>query len=141
MFLKGIEFNNVAHGHAIAAAVGTLYNPANTVIARVRDGELLGGFMLDRYTQASICIHMAGFRPNWMNRSILCILFDYIFNQLRCKKAFAHVKETNRRAMDINLRAGFKFDTILKDVYPDGDLHILSMYDRECRWIRPRGAA
>jgi RimJ/RimL family protein N-acetyltransferase len=141
MDMAVIHTNNHSHGHAIAKAAGTVYNPAVDVsISRTEEDVLLGGVIYNSYTGASINIHMAGFTPRWASRDMLWICFDYPFNQLGCKKIFAQVPAQNAHAIKVNLKMGFKIETTIKDVFVDDDLVVLSMTRDNCRWlnIKPR---
>jgi RimJ/RimL family protein N-acetyltransferase len=137
-----IQFDDPEHGYAIAEAAHTTFNPAvDRVISRVdEEGELLGGVIYTAFTEASIHLHMAGFRDHWANRDLLWCIFDYPFNQLGCKKVFGQVAETNTKALEIDLRLGFKIVTKIDDVYPDGGVYVLSMDKADCKWlsVKPR---
>lgn len=137
-----IEFSNIEHGYRIAKEAGCSFNPAiDQVISRVEDGVLLGGNIYQGYTGASIHLHMAGFRPNWANRDFLWVAFDYPFNQLGCKKVFGQVPEYNTRALEIDMKLGFKIEARIEDVFPDGACLVLSLAREDCRWLnlKPRG--
>jgi RimJ/RimL family protein N-acetyltransferase len=132
-----IVFGNIAHGHAIAVASGTTFNPeVDRVIARVENGQLLGGVTYQGYTGASIQMHMAGFDEHWANRDVLWVAFDYPFNQLGCKKVFGQVPETNARALEIDLKLGFKIVAKVEDVFPDGACYVLALAREDCRWLK-----
>jgi hypothetical protein len=133
-----------AHGHQIALAAGTRFNPLmDIVLANVGpDGsKLLGGVIYTDYTGASVQMHMAGFSPQWMTREFLWMAFDYPFNQLECKKVFGQVPETNTRALEIDQRLGFKIVAKIEDVFPDGACYVLALAREDCRWLKlpPRG--
>jgi RimJ/RimL family protein N-acetyltransferase len=137
-----IIINNTAHGYAISEACGVVFNPAvDQVVARVKDGALLGGIVYQGYTGASIQMHTAGFAPNWANREFLWAIFDYPFNQLDCRKVFGQVPETNVRALEIDLKLGFKIVAKIDDVFPDGACYVLALAREDCRWLnlKPRG--
>lgn len=137
-----IEIDNLEHGFMIADAAGTIFNPAcDRVISRVEGGELWGGNIFTGYTGASIHSHSAGFRPGWANRDFLWAIFDYPFNQLGCKKVFGQVPETNTRALEIDLKLGFKIVARIEDVFPDGACLVLAIAREDCRWlkVKPRG--
>lgn len=138
-----IRFNYEEDGHRILRlSGGAVFNPrGETVMARIRDGKLLGGIVYSNYTKRSIEMHTAGFVPRWVNRNILWAAFDYPFNQLGCEKVFGRVQASNEQAMRFDLSLGFTVETVVKDVYPDGDLNVMSMYKADCRHlnIRPRG--
>lgn len=105
-------------------------------ISRTIDGELAGGVTYAGYTGASIHMHMAGFRPDWGDRDMLWVCFDYPFNQLGCKKVFAQVPETNTKALEIDQRLGFKIVAKIEDVFPDGACYVLALAREDCRWLK-----
>lgn len=84
---------------------------------------------------------MAGFRPDWANRDMLWVAFDYPFNQLGCKKLFGQVPESNPKALEIDLKLGFKIIAKIDDVFPDGALIVVALDRDDCRWLnlKPRG--
>lgn len=131
-----IHFNNHQHGEEICEAAGTLFHPQNAVISRTIDGELAGGVVYQEYTGSAVSMHVAGFMPFWMNKTLLWIFFDYPFNQLGCKKVFGLVPSTNHKALEFDRKIGFKEETRLSDAIPDGDMIVLSMYREDCRWLK-----
>lgn len=141
-----IEINNPEHGRRLARlsnpSGGGLFNPlTDQCIARVKDGALLGGVIFDNYTQAAIGVHTAGFVRHWVNRDLIWVTFDYAFNQLGVRKMIGLTPSNNTDAIKFNTSAGFTVETIVKDVFPDSDLLIFSLYKKDCKWlkIKPRG--
>lgn len=138
-----IETNNYEHGYEIADRAECRFDQTTDhVISRSRDGELLGGVIFRGFTGASIAMHVAGFAPRWINNNMLWIAFDYPFNQLKVSKVVGEIHSRNRRALDFDLKLGFKEEARIADIYPDGDLLIVSMRRDQCRWLKlkPRGA-
>lgn len=136
-----IEFSNHEHGYRIAAAAGCIFNPAvDQVISVTSQGKLLGGNVLTGYTGASIHLHTAGFVSRWATRDFLWVVFDYPFNQLGCKKVFGQVPESNKQALEIDLKLGFKVVARIEDVFPDGACLVLALAREDCRWLnhKPR---
>ncbi|MGI9135794.1 MAG: hypothetical protein ACR2JS_01890 [Candidatus Nanopelagicales bacterium] len=138
-----ILLNVPEHGHAIANAARCYYNPAcDQVISRVdQEGELLGGVIFQGYTGTSIHMHMAGFVDHWANRDLIWCVFDYPFNQLGCKKVFGQVCEANTKALEIDLKLGFKIVAKVDDVYPEGACLVLAISPEECRWLKVKPRA
>ena len=138
-----IRINDPEDGKRIMAlAGGGVFNPlAETVIARVVDGAFVGGAAYGNFTGRSCEMHTAGVRPRWVSRDLLWTCFDYPFTQLGVEKVFGRVQASNEAALKFDFNLGFREEARLKDVYPDGDLVILSMYRQDCRWLnlRPRG--
>jgi hypothetical protein len=132
-----IVINGEGHGERIADASGVTFNPAvDQCIARVRNGELLGGVILNGYTKASINTHMAGFIDNFASREFIQSVFHYCFEQLKVRKVFGQVPSSNTKALQIDLKLGFLPVHRVKDVFEDGDLLVLEMTREDCRWLR-----
>lgn len=130
------RFNNSVDGMIIANKSGTIFNAAvDMCIARIEGKELYGGIVYNGFTGASIQMHMAGFRKNWCNTDMLWVGFHYPFEQLGVKKLFGQVPLKNKLALKIDLKLGFRQEAIIKDVYPEGDMILLSMYKADCRWL------
>lgn len=139
-----IEYDNPAHLETIANAANVLPNAAYDVcISRSEHGRLLGGVIYTNYTGASITMHVAGFVDHWINRDMLWVCFHYPFMQLNCNKLFGQVPAWNVKALEFDKHLGFREEAVIKDVYPEGDMILLSMLKHECRWLRlkPRGIA
>ena len=136
-----IEFNVTWQGYAIASAAGTHFNPdTDIVIARTEHQRLLGGVVFQKFTGASIRMHMASFDPHAMNRDILWVVFHYPFAQLGCSVLLGEIPSGNTKALDINRRLGFKEVARIEGAYPDGDLVVMAMRREDCRWLdlKPR---
>jgi len=132
-----IQFGNFDHAEQIAKAARIYFNPlCDVCISRSKDDKLLGGVIFQQFTGMSITIHVAAFDPHWINPDMLWITFHYPFEQLKVKKIFGQVPQDNSRALEFDRKLGFKIETIIRDVYPDGDMVLLSMYREDCRWLR-----
>jgi len=132
-----IAINYPGHGEKIAKMAGALLHPHDQTVARVNDnGELLGGVIFTNYTGASICIHVGAFRPNWINRNMLYATFAYPFLQLGVNKVIGQVGKHNEKAVKFNTSVGFTLETTVKDVFPEGDMLIMTMYKEDCRHLR-----
>lgn len=119
----------------IARAVGMTVSPFDISFSRWRNGELMGGVVYQRYTHASVLMHVAGFMPNWVNRDFLWLCFHYPFEQLGVGRVFGLVHEKNEEALRFDQKLGFEIETRIKKVYPDGDQIILVMEREKCRWL------
>lgn len=142
--VSDICFNVEAHGQAIAKAAGTGFNPrCDVAIARITpDGKPLAGSILSNYTGVggSCAGHIAMLEPRGVSYGLCWITFDYVFNQMRVSKFFGLVPASNARALRFDLSLGFHPDTIVRDVFPDGDMIVLSMYRPECRFLSHYGS-
>ena len=133
-----IFIDDLAHADRIARASGTVFNPrADHSISRTDDtGVLLGGVIYSGFTGESIGMHTAGFHPQWVNRDMLWVCFDYPFNQLGVNKIFGQVPAGNARALEFDKKLGFKEEAVVRGVFPGGeDLVVLSMDRVDCRWL------
>lgn len=134
-----VEFNNIAHGHEIATTAGTSYNPiSDIVIARVRNGKLLGGCVFQNYTGYSIGMHTAGFVQRWINRDLLWICFHYPFVQLECEYIFGLVPAFNLKAVEFNRNIGFTEVARIDHVFHEGSMIVMRMHRDECRHLLPK---
>jgi len=107
-----------------------------------RGVEIQGGFVLDGFTGVCALVHMAGERPGWATPDLLWMLFDYAFNQLGVKKLLGIVRSDNYLALSLDLRGGWRIETLVRDMYGEG-IHafILYMKPEFCRWLNhvPKG--
>ncbi len=111
-------------------------------IARHAKGSVLGGFVFSDYMGNAIAVHMAG-QGRWCSRTLMWMAFDYGFNQLGCAKLVAPVPSDNYKAMELDLRAGWFVEAVLRDVVksPDGrvaSLFLLTMTRASCPWLNVR---
>ncbi len=133
-----VEFNNIAHGHAIATQSGTHYNPlCDIVISRCVNGKLLGGCVYQNYTKHSIGIHVSGFTPGWISRDLLWICFHYPFVQLGVEYIFGLCPSFNLKAVEFNRKMGFTEITRIAHVFAEGDMVVFRMHRDECRYLLP----
>ena len=80
--------------------------------------------------------HIAGFHPRWMTPRLMWVMHDFPFNVLKVKRIFVFVLSTNERSMNIAQKMGFQWAATIPDVAPGGDLDVLSMSRKDCRWLR-----
>jgi len=65
--------------------------------------------------------------------------FDFPFNHLNVEKTLAVVNSLNTRALNYDLKLGFKEIMRLEKMHDDsGDLVVLEMNKADCRWIKER---
>lgn len=116
---------------------GPVFRPdVDHSICSYRSGKFLGGFVLSGYLGNSIAVHDGADDVRWCSRDMMWMLFHYIFVQLRCHKAYAPVASDNYHALDLNLRAGWRLEYVLRDaVSPGVHAMILAMSPVHCRWL------
>ncbi len=84
----------------------------------------------------SIQMHVAISDRKYVTRRAISTVFEYPFYQLGVKKVLGFVNSENANALSMDLRLGFKVETVIKDAYDRGDMYILSMTQEQCRWLR-----
>lgn len=137
-----IRFNDVHAIKLIARACSVQFVPhIHHCIATYNDSDrLMGGVLFTDYYGGSTMIHMAGFHPQWVNKAMVYLAFDYPFNQLKVRKLFGNVPEWNIKSRNNTLHLGFKVEYLVPDVFnrPDGvnGYYIMSMYREDCRWLK-----
>lgn len=135
--MREIRIDAPGAGDWIMARVGGVFTPSHDhSFSTYRDGGIIGGFTLCAYLGASMTIHDAGLDEKWCSPDLLWLTFDYSFNQLGLKKLIAPVFSTNAHALQLDLRAGFVVEAIIKDAVPDGNLMLLTMTREQCRWLK-----
>ena len=135
--LEQIVYGNREAAVRIAVAVGRVPNPAvDAPISVHRDGELLGGAVYSDFTGESVCVHVAGFTPNWLTRLFLFMVFDYPFTQMGVRRIFSQMREDNLAALGFNKKLGFEPVAYIPGVFPGNVAMIITKLEREdCRWL------
>lgn len=112
--------------------------PEDSVYIALVDGEKIRGVtVFTDYRGDSISLHGAGAFVGWMTPRYVRFVYDYIFNQLGCKRVGVMVRTDNIKAIVTDLKMGYKFEGCLRHADTDGsDLYIMGMTREECRWIR-----
>lgn len=100
------------------------------------DGKLIAGVMFTDFNGSNICMHVAAIGKGWMNREYLRYCFYYPFEQLKVKRITGIVDSTNEQALNFDQHLGFKKEAVLTDAGEFGDLIILVMHKRDCRFLR-----
>jgi hypothetical protein len=110
-------------------------------VARYTKSDLLmGGVLYTDYREgASIAMHFARFHQNWVSRSLIYVAFDYPFRQLKVRKVFGLIAESNVKSRNLALHFGFKIEAKIDDVFnrPDGvnGQYVMGMLKDDCRWL------
>lgn len=133
-----IHLGRVAHGKQIMESIDSVFSEVTMqVISRVEDDKLLAGVVYENYTGegGSIEAHIGSFTKRWLCRDFLYIMFDYPFNQLKVKQAFARVQAKNEKSLKWCRSLGFKDLVVIEDVFPDDDMVVLRMKREECRYL------
>lgn len=105
-------------------------------LARVKDGEIIGCVGYEGFTGTACMMHMAGVKPGWFNRTFMRLAFNYPFEILGLKMVFGHVPSGNTKALEIDLRLGFKELIYIEGAHPDGGIHLLQLKRED--WMRTK---
>ena len=109
-----------------------------TAIGVADESGLIGGVVFNRYNGVSVCPHWAGKNgTNWMSKYFLACCFNYMFVKLGCKRITGIVDASNTRAMDVDLRLGFKLEAVMRGAAADGgDINLLVMWKEDAtKWL------
>lgn len=122
-------------GPWVCERTGGIYEPStSTAIGWEIDGELVAGTLYDQFNGRSICMHVAVEKP--VTKTFTKACFEYPFKQLGVKKIIGLVDSTNESALRFDHHLGFVEEGRIKDAGKHGDLILLTMSRRECRWIQ-----
>jgi L-amino acid N-acyltransferase YncA len=123
-----------ALGRWLCARTGGTYQPGTGVYIGLETGGKLAAVAgFEDYNRASIRIHLAV--DGKMTREFLRVAFSYPFEQLQVCKLIGIVSSANRAALRLDRHLGFVEEAVIKDACPDGNLHILTMTRKQCRFI------
>lgn len=135
---KEIHINAPGAGEQVMLwAGGAKFRPGEDhVLSTHAGGRLLGGFVLTQYMGNAIAVHDGACDPHWCSRDLLWMMFHYVFRQLHCQKLIAPTASDNHHALALNMRAGFRLETIIRDVIrPGRHLMVLTMVETDCPWL------
>lgn len=135
-----LHFDNLKHSYQLADAVAPYGMDRvwfRSITRAGQDGTLFGGVLYTDVTKHSCQVHIAGFRPNWINRDLLWVAFHLPFVQLNLKRIFAYICEDNKRSLAFTRHIGFSTLCIIPEVHADRGLVVLAMDRPSCRWLTP----
>jgi hypothetical protein len=118
------------------------FGPCHTM-GIVQGGVIKVGLVWCEYKQLtqSISMCLAVEDPACITPGIMRQVFGYAFDELGVRRITNSCSIDNRKAMAINLRAGFVMEGVLRQAYPDGsDMAIFGMLRGECRYLNKRNA-
>ena len=107
-----------------------------SAIGIIQGGRIIAGVVYSSYKHPNIEASIASISPHWCTRNIMHHLFNYPFNQLKCRRITFHIKSENTAIRAKAERAGFVHEGTLRHALETGDQEIYGMLKHECRWIR-----
>ena len=105
-------------------------------IGWARHGSLVAGVVYCDYNGPNIVGHIAAEGQNWLTRTFLWAMFDYPFNQAKCRRLTAPVGEGNSKSRRFVQHLGFTHETTLEGAHPSGDLLVYRLWRHDCRYLR-----
>ena len=95
----------------------------------------MAGVVFEDYTMASVTMHMAVSKTGLPLKNMVFAVFQYAFVQLGVDKAIGLVNSSNKAALEVDLKLGFRPEAVVEGVFPNGDMVILVMNKSDCKWI------
>lgn len=124
------------------AARGVVISPSDDLrfIAHANaDNKIDAVVAYNGFTYRVCSMHVCGDGGHWIDRQMLRVCFDYVFNHCKCVAVYGQVAANNERALRLDKHLGFREITRLANAVEDGvDLVILEMRREDCRWIKDR---
>lgn len=90
----------------------------------------------DTFSPGTCCMHIAsdGSR-RWLTRDFLFRMFAYPFMQMGQRRVTGLIAASNGASLRFARHIGFRDEGVLREEAPDGDMIVLGMLRRECKWI------
>jgi hypothetical protein len=136
--MSDIRIDEPGAGEWIMSRVNGVFTPGSDHSFSSHDGDkILGGFVLTYFIGGSITVHMASQDKRWCSRDLLWLVFHYAFEQLGCYKMLTPLASDMHEVIDMDMRAGWVFETIIRDAYAPGKhMLILGMTKEICPWLK-----
>lgn len=113
----------------------TIPSEKAAAIGWVGDRDITAGVMYEDYTGSSVRATIAVDPPGSLTKGFVHAMFRYPFIDLGVNKIIACVEKENHKSLQLLDRLGFIEEAIVTDVYPSGDMVILTMVRSECAWL------
>jgi len=94
--------------------------------------------LFEGFNGASVMVHLASLRRDWLNREFLWYVCHYPFEELGVTKVLAPIESDNLDSIRWTEHFGFTLEATLKDAAPKGDLLIYSITKDQCKWLQLR---
>lgn len=101
-----------------------------------RDGVLVAVSVYDTFSPGSCAMHIASDGSGrWLNKDFLFSMFAYPFIQCGFRRVTGLISASNTASLRFARHIGFQDEGVLREEAPDGDVIVLGMLRRECKWI------
>tara|TARA_R110000868_G_scaffold247991_3_gene504353 strand:+ start:7868 stop:8314 length:447 start_codon:yes stop_codon:yes gene_type:complete len=108
-----------------------------SAIGKIKDGELVAGILYEDSNGTNIMGHIAG-EGQWLDKTLLWIMFDYPFRQLGVNRITASVNSDNVKSIAFLERIGFIMEARLHGATSKGDILLFRMFKSECKYLESR---
>lgn len=108
-----------------------------SAIGKLKNGELVAGILYEDSNGTNIMAHIAG-EGNWLDKTLLWVMFDYPFRQLGVNRITAPVNSDNAKSIAFLERLGFIMESKLHGATSNGDILLFRMFKSECKYLEGR---
>lgn len=116
--------------------IGIKFRPDAKAIARIDDGYIRVAVVYDTFSKHDCSIHVATDGSlSAVNREILFEAFKYPFIDCGLNRVTGYVEYANQKALRFDLHLGFKYEGLMREACDSGDVVVLGMLRKECRFI------
>lgn len=134
MSVKIITDDQERIGQWLHERIKGVYAPGlGAYIGLEKDGVIIAATGYEDFTGTSVRTHIAV--EGRITKEFLRYIFWYPFEHLQVKKLIGLVSSGNEKALKLDKHFGFVEEAVVKDVYNDGDLHILTMTKEQCKFL------
>ena len=109
-------------------------------IGIIEDNKILGVIYFCDYDGNNIFIHAALDTPRACNLRAIKLMFDYIFNQIKCNRATITCDVDNKKAIRLSEGLGFEREgTMKKMLYfknKFADAAVYGLQKEDCKWVK-----
>jgi hypothetical protein len=108
--------------------------PDMTAIGDIRNGKIIAGVAFESQNPQCLWGHQRV--DESPSREFWIFVAKHIFVDCGCKRFSAMVESDNEKAIKLNLHIGFEIEATLKQAGKSGDIHIMTLWKDNCRFLR-----
>ena len=124
-------------GHWVARRIfGGYFEERSRSLGLKRDGKYVAGVIYENFNHRSFTCHIA--ITGRMTTAFLYAIFDYPFNICEVEKIIVPVASENAESLKLVKNMGFTEEARIKDAHPLGDIVLLTMLKKDCRFLGER---
>lgn len=101
-------------------------------------GELVAGFVYHNWNPAGGTIEVSGYstRRDWVSKSLLRVIFEYPFEQVKCRAVVARHSEHNKRVIRIWKALGAT-QTRIPELRGPAEAEVIALLTRDA-WLKSK---